>query len=588
MVETSRTCVLHIGMHKTGTSSVQDTLHGYDDGHSLYCKFDRPNHSVPMITLFKKKPEEFRVHRQMGRSARQVETLRKRFEQQLKASITKTSGQLVISAEGLGQQLTAEEVADVVAYFRARFDRVQVIAYLRSFEDYAASAFQEHLKSGAAKLFIPAPDFRGRFEPWLEALEPGEIEFVPYQGDTVTDFCRRTGLKQPEAKAPQSNISLSGPAMGLLFFYNENAKKPLFGSEERVQNYNRMLAYLQGIKGEKFTFSQSFLAQQAEKNAEDIAWMEAASGLSLRSAKAEGPHPVGTVQNMRRIAHQSRSLLSQDSPEGQKILRLLEGDKRQKGGKLTQGSGIRSFPLFARPNLTLLDDYIVRTVVPPKAREVVVSFEAADPTIPRNNLRRAGFGEDFLLAKGYAVVSVLTGSANWFRDGEIQDFLARPRFQAFLKGFDHVQCYGSSMGGYGACAFADLLGADNIVALQPVSTLRHDLVPWEERFQAKHTLDWTPESAYSDAVEGAVSCPSIYAFYDPQDEDAQHAKRLTARLGNQRVHDIQVPGAKHAVPRYLARHGLLKPVVLMALRRRKAEAIRARIDAALLSNVSDQ
>lgn len=228
----------------------------------------------------------------------------------------------------------------------------------------------------------------------------------------------------------------------------------------------------------------------------------------------------------------------------------------------------------ATPTLTLMEHYLLRTTIPVEAREVVVSFEAVDPTINRNNPLRLGFGEKFLLDSGYAVVSVLTNTANWYRQPGLLEHLTSGAFQTLLGGFDRVHSYGSSMGGYGACTFAKVLGCQNVVALQPISTLAANLVPWETRFQHGRNLNWT--GAHLDAAEGIEDCASVYAFYDPNTHDARHADRLAA-TAKERLHRVGIPGAQHAVPRHLLSLGLLKEATLMALQRKPATDISAMI-----------
>lgn len=216
--------------------------------------------------------------------------------------------------------------------------------------------------------------------------------------------------------------------------------------------------------------------------------------------------------------------------------------------------------------------YLLRMTASEHARELVVTFEAADPTIDRSNHERKGFGEDFLARNGYAVLSVLTSSANWFRPPAILDAFARRDVTDFRKRFERIHSYGSSMGGFGALAFADLLGVSNVVGLQPISSLAADLAPWETRFAHGRSLDWRGD--YHDGAAGIANVESIYALYDPATDDARHVERLAVTAGP-RLHRIEVPGAVHAVPRFLQRKNLLGPAVLACLQGRSVEQIAA-------------
>lgn len=248
--------------------------------------------------------------------------------------------------------------------------------------------------------------------------------------------------------------------------------------------------------------------------------------------------------------------------------------------KVEEGEGTKVLPapLSRRPDqgaatpvkIVQQGRYILRLVRPEQARELVVTFEAADMTIDRQDPHRRGFGEDMLVKNGYAVLSVLTSSAHWYRPPALLDAFARPDVKGFIDQFERRHSYGSSMGGFAALAFADLLQISNVVALQPISSLAPELAPWETRFERGRSLDWT--GAYRDACEGVERVTSIYALFDPVSADANHIDRL-AKVSGDRLRMIPVAGANHAVPRFLLERGLLGKAVLACLRGEPAGAV---------------
>ena len=625
----TKTCILHIGMHKTGTTSVQQALNGYDARGTIYADIGPPNHSVPMATIFRSNPSDFWVHKMRNRSEAEVQKLRKKYLRRLEKSAARRRDRMIVSAEAFSRQFTVAEIENAVAWFKDRFDTVEAIGYVRDFDSYAASGFQEFVKHGAPNFQVPTPDFRHTFQPWINCLGPENVTIVKYGGDTVEDFFRRFGLRQSSKTKITTNTSLSGPAMALLLRYNREAGKTK-GSSERVAQFHRVVDYLRSIDGPRFAFSKETLDAARIEQAEDIAWLEELTGFSVSEKRATSERPVDDLKDMLAYAEDSLDLVDKGHPVGAHLLAVFErargggwaGQMAPKGtlpptigpagkggpghrqmprggqanpkakAKQKRAQQVQSVeplpvlpalsrtvqtPSTGRPSLILLDDYAVRFTVPERAREVVVSFEAADRTIPRGNLRRQGFGESFLLENGYAVVSVLTGSANWFRDREIQDFLADEQFRSFLDGFDKIHAYGSSMGGYGACAFAELLGVHNLVTFQPISTLIESLVPWEDRFNAMHRLDWT--GPYADATLGVSSVESFYLLYDPDDPDAKHAARFRDAVPSEAYRPVEVPGAEHAVPRFLLKRKALKSISLMAFQGEPASDIVAAVEA---------
>ncbi len=221
-----------------------------------------------------------------------------------------------------------------------------------------------------------------------------------------------------------------------------------------------------------------------------------------------------------------------------------------------------------------LDSAVVRFVIPNNTDEVVVTFESALGGIDRANLLRTGFGEKFLLDNHYAVISILPFEANWYRTKDIREFLSSDEILKYIKMFKKIHTYGSSMGAYGALAFADVLGADNVVAISPITTLASDLVPWETRFRPGTAFQWN--GLFSDGCEGCRNVSSIWALFDDKCVDANHVERLEKTTG-QRLNKLVIPGVRHAVAVCLSDAGVLKKTVLACLQNQPYETVQAQI-----------
>lgn len=215
------------------------------------------------------------------------------------------------------------------------------------------------------------------------------------------------------------------------------------------------------------------------------------------------------------------------------------------------------------PNLIILNTGIVRIIVPNTAKEIVISFESAADDINRNDISRKAFGEKFLLDNNFAVLGVLPTRRNWYRTSDIHRFIESKKLATLLKRFERIHTYGASMGSYGACAFARVLGACNVVAFQPISTLSTELVPWESRFRfGAKSNDWTGD--YKDAAEGLVEIASAWFPHDPNCRDSRHVDRLMLRAGTAGK-KIEINGG-HGVTRFLQKRGILKEFTLACLR----------------------
>jgi len=222
-----------------------------------------------------------------------------------------------------------------------------------------------------------------------------------------------------------------------------------------------------------------------------------------------------------------------------------------------------------------LDSAIVRFVIPHDADEVVVTFESAHGgNAQRVDLLRNGFGEKFLLDNGYAVISILPSKVNWYRPKDIGTFFYSDEIRQFLRKFKKIHTYGSSMGAYGALAYADVLGANNVVAIAPISTLASDLVPWETRFRPGAALQW--KGPFFDGCDGIKNASSIWVLFDDKGPDARHVERLE-KIADQRLKKVVVPSVGHLVALRLSATGILKKIVLACLQELPCKSVQAQI-----------
>ncbi len=63
-------CIIHIGMHKTGSTSIQKSLDGFHDQEFFYAHLgNTPNHSLAIFSLFSSHPERHHLHIARGRDS---------------------------------------------------------------------------------------------------------------------------------------------------------------------------------------------------------------------------------------------------------------------------------------------------------------------------------------------------------------------------------------------------------------------------------------------------------------------------------------------------------------------------------------
>ena len=85
-----RTCYVHFGMHKTGTSSIQQTLfalQGRDDW--VYLNANTPNSSLALMAAFGEDPASMGMFRRLQLSAEQLQNRRDRVRRQLELQLAR-------------------------------------------------------------------------------------------------------------------------------------------------------------------------------------------------------------------------------------------------------------------------------------------------------------------------------------------------------------------------------------------------------------------------------------------------------------------------------------------------------------------
>lgn len=203
--------------------------------------------------------------------------------------------------------------------------------------------------------------------------------------------------------------------------------------------------------------------------------------------------------------------------------------------------------------------YLPQGETPRAQQRLVITY---DNLASRRELtRRMPWGHSFLEKEGYDILGVLAKRNIWFRDPLLFERLEALSASGFFGDFAAVSAFGSSMGGYGALAFASLYPDATVLAFAPQSSLARKIVPFERRYPyARKQGNWS--GAYRDAAQGAAHAARSYILYDPYElEDAAHA----ARLAGPRAQLLRLPNHSHKLPPALKQMGRLKDVVRAGL-----------------------
>lgn len=275
-------CILHVGMHKTGTTSIQNSLNYYEDDKFYYARLSGDsNHSVPIFSLFSSTPEKHflnRVRVANGSLDQYIASVWQSLEVSIEQAGERT---LIVSGEDIST-LAGNEIELLAEYFLDHFTSTKVLGYIRPPMSFMNSLFQQAVRSGRRtelnlqKLYR---NYRGIFEKFdlcfgrdnviLKIFERSEL----VGGDSVRDFCNTIGVDFPASRITRANESSSKEIIALVFQYNRYCKEMGYDHLSGGEAY-RMSELLKGLGSTKFTFAPDLLCDVIAQNAEDMRWIE--------------------------------------------------------------------------------------------------------------------------------------------------------------------------------------------------------------------------------------------------------------------------------------------------------------------------
>ncbi len=294
--------IVHVGVHKTGTSSIQRVMRRYrsrllEQGF-LYPGF-APNH-YDIHTAFCSNPLRYHMVRGRGlKTLEEVDELRARvlgsIEQELGDS---KAPKLLLCSEDI-HMLTAEELGR----FRAWMEGIgvggaTVFIYLRDHISFWESQVQQSVKGGSvldlrqeAHALSKMRLYRRHMEALSEVFGHDNVNanvFAPGHlegGDVIVDFAGKIGLDLEGMELVRANESFSRDAM--LFLNEMNRRIVTYGEHGRSLLRDGLLESLRTHKGDKFRADRPTAERIVERSAEDRAY--------LAEHWFEGADPLGEV-----------------------------------------------------------------------------------------------------------------------------------------------------------------------------------------------------------------------------------------------------------------------------------------------------
>lgn len=295
--------ILHAGMHKTGTTSIQNTLFNtfnnklLEKKDYLYPLSWHNNHSVPIFSAFCEYPENYHINIKKGYSIAEITDINKRYLESLRMEIAKRElSKLIISGEDISV-LSIDNLNALKKYLKSISTNdvsIKVVVYVRDPVSWSASVIQQRIKGGTTfqnSLLDLRAYLKNYFfnivNKFIQVFGKESIniyafeEVVKHKYGSVGYFLSTLGFDNREIsqfKIIKANESISFIAADILSFINE--KIPVI--EDGKLNAKRTpndFSYFSVIKGPKFDLPNTIKKELFQFCQDDIKWLKENFGI---------------------------------------------------------------------------------------------------------------------------------------------------------------------------------------------------------------------------------------------------------------------------------------------------------------------
>lgn len=277
--------IIHAGMHKTGSSSIQKNLLSAQLNNELqsdiptqYFSLGPSNHSGSLRKAYSNDPGNFLSVINGTETKEQFlkNGIKKRSQFQ---TFFKVNNRCIISGEGI-IHLSFDDLLHLKEDIVAASKKVVVFIYVREAVSFMGSAFQQRLKVRYLPIVSNTlyPKYENRFSNLENIFGPENIIYIPFSpekllgGNVVLDFFNRLNIPIEKSEIVHANEGMSANAVALLWCYRQVYGQSM--GKDDVNSDTAMTEALRRLPGKKFSMGEETARLILQKNVEDLNWIK--------------------------------------------------------------------------------------------------------------------------------------------------------------------------------------------------------------------------------------------------------------------------------------------------------------------------